>query len=62
MNNEVVPNKLNMYSKEFVSSFLEDLTTRQIELLDECVTDDVDNEAFARACSEILCGTVKIFV
>ena len=54
MNNEVFSNKLNMYSREFVISFLEDLTTRQNELRNECVTNDVDNEAFARACSEIL--------
>jgi len=55
MNNEVFTNKLNMYSKEFISNFLEDFTSRQIEFLDECETNDADNEAFARACSEILC-------
>ena len=54
MNSGVLGNKLNMYSKEFVISFLEDLTARQIELCDECVTSNIDNESFARACSEIL--------
>lgn len=54
MNNEVFANKLNMYSKEFVISFLEDLTSRQIELRNECVSNNIDHEAFARACSEIL--------
>lgn len=54
MNNAVFTNKLNMYSKEFLISFLEDLTSRQIELRNECVTSNIDHEAFARACSEIL--------
>jgi hypothetical protein len=39
----------------FVISFAEDLANRQIELRSECVTNDIDNESFARACSEILC-------
>jgi len=44
-----------MYSKEFVISFREELINRQIELSDECVTNNIDNESFARTFSEILC-------
>lgn len=55
MSNMAFPNSMNMYSKEFIRSFSDELTERQIELSDECVTDNVDNESFARACSEILC-------
>lgn len=56
MNKDVISNKSNiLYPKEFVSSFFDDLIDRQIELSNECVTNDIENEAFARACSEILC-------
>jgi len=55
MNDEVFTNKMNLYQREFIKSFREDLTDRQIELIDECVTNDVNNESFARACSEIFC-------
>jgi len=51
----MVTSKLNMFSREFVSSFREELINRQIELRNECVSNNIDNEAFARACSEILC-------
>ena len=55
MNNQVFTNKLNLYQREFIKSFREELTDRQIELIDECVTSDANNESFARACSEIFC-------
>jgi desulfoferrodoxin (superoxide reductase-like protein) len=55
MNNEVSTNRLNLYQKEVITSFRDDLTDRQIELMDECATNNFDNEAFARACSEIFC-------
>jgi AIPR protein len=44
-----------MFEKEALNSFREELHSRQIEFRSECISNNIDLEAFARACSEILC-------
>ena len=40
-----------------ITLFLNELESRQIELLDECTTDKEERESFVRVCSEILCDS-----